>query len=102
MWVIFLIFVAALAIPSVHDKISDYVTARNLQSQLQLQQLALDCVSDDGGNRTIQIFLASYFPTAVAINISQQCIDDSKIYFRGFLQFENWALQSEYRYIFML
>ena len=92
------IFFVGLAVPQVQSKIFDYATPRNIQSQLQLRQLAWNQLSvstaDGGGNDVIKIFVASYFPTAIAVNISQQCIDDSQTYVRSFLQLENWALQS--------
>lgn len=95
-----LILAVGFAVPSAHCKAFDYATPRNIQSQLELRKLAWEQMEvptiDREGNvaEVIKIFVASYFPTAIATNISQQCIDDSQTYVRGFLQLESWALQS--------
>ena len=46
----------------------------------------------------IRLLKGPSFPTAVAKNISQQCIDDSKDYLKHLYTFTPWARQSKNRF----
>lgn len=52
-------------------------------------------------SHVFRLMKGTSFPTAVATNISQQCIEDSKTYVRHLLKWKPspWALQSKHLYL---
>jgi hypothetical protein len=62
----------------------------------ELKRNSVDTVAAiDVIHQLLKALKSSSFPTAVAQNISQECIDDSVLYVHSYYNLSLWALQSK-------